>query len=247
VGTITLNRPPANAYETQFQQAFNAAIETANGDDELRVVVLSSASEKFFSAGADIHVFQANDTAANQDMVRLARAALAKITASSKIYICAIQGHALGGGLEIAMACDLRFAAQGSYQLGLPEVRLGLMPANGGTQRLARLVGPSRALEILLTGESIDPETAHRIGLIDQLLPAESFRTETEAFALQLAKGPALALAAIKRAVYEGIALPLADGLALEETLAGQLYDTSDAVEGFAAFTEKRMPIFTGQ
>lgn len=247
VGRIILNRPPANAYEIGFQQAFNKAIEKANEDQDIKVVVLSSALDKFFSAGADIHVFQSNTTAENHEMVELARASLAKVTASPKIYLCAIRGHTLGGGLEIAMACDFRIAADGTYKLGLPEVKLGLMPGNGGTQRLARLVGPTRALKILLTGDSLDPQEAYRLGLIDRLVPAGSFQSEIESFAFQLASGPTLALAAIKRAVQQGVELPLSEGLVLEQSLADQLYDTSDAAEGFSAFTENRQPRFSGQ
>lgn len=246
VGIISLNRPPANAYEITLMQQLNKAIDAVNQDDEVNVVIVKSKAQKFFSAGADIKVFGANDTESNKQMVRWARKATSKMTESRKIFIAAINGHALGGGLELAMACDLRFAAKGQYLLGLPEVKLGLMPGNGGTQRLIRLIGANKALELMITGESIDPKRALQIGLINKLLPADKWFEQTEAYAKTLAAGPALAIAAIKRSVYEGNALHLADGLALEEKLVDPLYDSEDAKEGYAAFVEKRPPSFQG-
>lgn len=247
VGTIIFNRPPANAYEIEFHTAFNAAIDQAEADCSVRSVVLASASQKFFCAGADIKLFQANTTADNHVMVQAARQALSKITCSSKIWICKIAGHALGGGLEIALACDLRYAAEGEYLLGLPEVKLGLMPGNGGTQRLTRLVGASRALELITTGDTIGPEQALGLGIVDKLFPASELDAVTQALAEKIAAGPPAAIAAIKRAVQEGVDLPLADALALEQSLSDTLYNTSDAAEGLKAFQEKRPPVFTGQ
>ena len=247
VGRIVFNRPPANAYEINVMQAFNAVLETADADPQVHVVILTSALEKFFCAGSDIKAFQTNDTTANLAMVRCARAATGKMNTSNKIYIAVINGHALGGGLEIALACDLRFAAVGHYQLGLPEINLGLMPGKGGTQRLARLVGASRALAILTTGDAVDPETALQIGLVNRLIPADQLQKETEHYAQNLASGPPRAIAAIKRAVYQGLDLSLPDGLALEHGLADGLCETQDAQEGLRAFIEKRTAHYTGQ
>jgi len=247
VGVITFNRPPANAYEVGFHRQFNDAIEAADKDTETRVVLIRSAIPRFFCAGADIKVFAANPAEANKQMVDAARAALGKIEASGKPFIACIEGHALGGGLEIAMACDLRLAKRGNYKLGLPEVQLGLIPGNGGSQRLARIVGASRAYELLVSGESFGPEEAYRIGLVNALIEPDEFQGRSSAWAQRLAKGAPLALAATKRAVREGIEMTLADGLKLETKLVDQLYETRDAREGFNAAVEKRPPVYQGK
>ncbi|MEK7311322.1 MAG: enoyl-CoA hydratase-related protein [Chloroflexota bacterium] len=247
VGFITLNRPPANSYEINFMRDLDAAIDAANSDAEVKAVILKSASEKFFSGGADIKAFMANTTAANMEMIRTAHGALDKIAASDKVYIAAINGHAMGGGLEMALACDLRFAAEGKYRMGLPEVTLGLLPGNGGTQRLPRLVGINKALEMMLTGETATPEDALRLGIVSRLFPADKLMEETEAYARKVASGASLAIARIKQCVYQGIAMNLTDALALERKLIEPLYDTEDAREGLTAFVEKRAAAFRGK
>jgi len=243
VATICFNRPPANAYDLEFHQAFADSIEEAK---HCSVAIIESASDKFFCAGADIKAFAANTTAQNEEMVALARQNIAAMEQSDTLFIAKISGHALGGGLEIAMGCDLRFAAKGKYLLGLTEIKLGLIPGNGGTQRLARLVGASKALELLASGSPFDAETAASIGLLNQLLDADELDEFTANYAKTVADGPALALAATKKAVLQGVALPLQEGLALEKQLADSLYDTEDAAEGFNAFIEKRAPEFRG-
>jgi enoyl-CoA hydratase/carnithine racemase len=247
IGYLTLNRPPANSYEIGFMRDLDAAIETANADAGTKVVIFRSASEKFFSGGADIKAFLANTTAANMEMIRTAHRALDKMAASDKVFIAAINGHALGGGLEMALACDLRFAAGGKYRMGLPEVTLGLLPGNGGTQRLPRLIGANKALEMMLTGEAVTPEDALRLGIVNRLFPADKLMEETEAYARKLASGASLAIARIKQCVYQGIAMNLSDGLALERKLIEPLFDTEDAKEGLTAFSEKRAAVYTGK
>ncbi|MEM9834526.1 MAG: enoyl-CoA hydratase-related protein [Bacteroidota bacterium] len=247
IGTITLNHAPANAYDIDLLQQLENAVLEANENGEIKVVMIESALSKFFCAGADIKTFGANDKATNQILVQQARSVAEQISQSSKIYIAAIEGHTLGGGLELAMACDLRFAAEGDYLLGLPEVKLGLIPGNGGTQRLLRLIGTSQALDLMATGRSINPKEALRLGLVDRLIPAAQHREETLAFARSLAEGPSLAIAAIKRSVNEGANLSLSEGLALEKSLVDPLYDTEDAAEGYASFAEKRPPQFKGK
>ncbi|HET7088501.1 MAG TPA: enoyl-CoA hydratase-related protein [Anaerolineae bacterium] len=247
VGFITLNRPPANSYDISFMRDLDAAIEAANGDAGVKVVILKSASEKFFSAGADVKAFMANTTAANMEMIRFAHQALDKMAASAKVFIAAINGHALGGGLEMALACDLRFAAEGSYRIGLPEVTLGLLPGNGGTQRLPRLIGANKALEMMITGEAVAPADALRLGIVNRLFTPDKLMEETEAYARKLASGASVAVGRIKHAVYRGIALPLSEGLALERELIEPLFNTEDAKEGFAAFAEKRQPVYKGK
>jgi enoyl-CoA hydratase/carnithine racemase len=247
LGYITLNRPPANSYEIGFMRALDAAIDAANADAETKVIILKSASEKFFSGGADIKAFLANPTAANMEMIRTAHRALDKMAASGKIFIAAINGHALGGGLEMALACDLRFAAEGKYRLGLPEVTLGLLPGNGGTQRLPRLIGASKALEMMLTGETVTPEDALRFGILNKVFPAGKLLEETEAYARKLVTGASLAIARLKQCVHQGIAMNLSDGLALERNLIEPLFDSQDAREGLTAFAEKRAAVYKGK
>jgi enoyl-CoA hydratase/carnithine racemase len=243
VGSITLDNPPANSYDIDLMRALADAIGAANDDGDARVVVLRSASEKFFSAGADVKRFLANDVEANMEMVRLAHGTLASISRSPKLFVAWIAGHALGGGLELTLACDVRYAAAGSYRLGTPEVTLGLLPGNGGTQRLPRLIGVGRALELLTTGRQLRPEEAHALGLVSQLFEGEdAFRAHME----KLSALPPLALAQIKRAVYEGVARPLQDGLELERELIEKLFRSRDANEGLTAFSEKRAPQFVG-
>jgi enoyl-CoA hydratase/carnithine racemase len=242
-GTITLDSPPANSYDIAFMSELAAAIGAANADTAVRVVVLRSANEKFFSAGADIKRFLANDVDANMDMIRLAHAALASIARSPKLFVACIAGHALGGGLEMALACDVRYAIEGRARLGTPEVTLGLLPGNGGTQRLPRLIGVGPALELLTTGRQISVTEAHQLGLVSQLF-ADAAAFDQHMTGLRAL--PPLALDHIKRAVYEGIDLPLADGLALERELIGDLFRSQDAHEGLTAFSEKRAPEFQG-
>ncbi|WP_096086321.1 enoyl-CoA hydratase/isomerase family protein [Agaribacterium haliotis] len=246
VATLTFNRPKANAYNLAFYQAFYDAVVEADKDEEVGAVIIKSSSPKFFCAGADIKEFQENSTEDNQKMVVKARETLAAIEKSGKIFIAQLSGHALGGGLEILMACDLRFAAEGQYLLGLPEIKLGLIPGNGGTQRLVRLVGLSKALELLATGDTFNVVEADKWGLINRLLPADELEGYAQAYAERVASGPALAVAATKKALRQGIEVSLADGLALEKELCDPLYDTHDADEGFKAFLEKREPVFKG-
>jgi len=243
VGTITLDNPPANSYDIDAVRELADAIAQAGRSDDVRVVVLRSASEKFFSAGADVKRFLANDADANMEMVRLAHEALAGIARSPKLFVAWIAGHALGGGLEMALACDLRYAAGGSFRLGTPEVTLGLLPGNGGTQRLPRIIGAGPALDLLLTGRQVTPDEAQRLGIVSALFAGEDeFRAHVE----RLAAGPPLAIANIKRAVYQGTQASLDDGLALERELVEELFRSRDANEGLTAFSEKRAPTFTG-
>lgn len=247
LGTIGLNRPKANAYTIGLMREFNQAIDQMESDESVRAVIIQSDVPRFFCAGADISTFDENDTDTNKVLVDLAQRATAKIESSGKIYIAAIAGHALGGGLEIALACDIRLGAEGSYFLGLPEIKLGLIPGNGGSQRLTRVVGEAKSLEMCLTGESIQPDEAYRIGLLNQIFSSARFTELVFDFASKLALGPPLAMSAAKRAVVAGAQCSLQDALALETQLVDTLYNTKDADEGFTAHLEKRPPKFTGQ
>jgi len=245
VGRITLDNPPANSYDLEVMTEFSRAVDEAI-DSGSRAVVVASASERFFSAGADVKRFLEGDVEANMEMIRVSQAAFRRMAAADAVFIAHINGHALGGGLELALACDIRLANRGSYRLGTPEVTLGLLPGNGGTQRLTRLLGRSRAMELLLTGRSFSPEDAHAWGLVAELYDPAEADDRVRAYALRFATGASLAAAAIKRAVHEGAEMSLADGLALEAELIERLFSSQDAREGLHAFVEKRDPEFVG-
>jgi enoyl-CoA hydratase/carnithine racemase len=247
VGYVVLNRPPANSYDAGFVEELDRAVRQAEEDPEVRVVVVRSALERFFSAGADVRAFSENPPERNMDLVRRAHQVLGRIAEVPKVFIAQIAGHALGGGLEIALACDLRFGARGEYRLGLPEVTLGLLPGNGGTQRLPRLVGWSRALDLMVTGRTLSPEEAHAYGILDRLVPPERLAEETLEYARKLSAGALRAVGAIKLAVHRGLQRPLEDGLRLERELVDGLFRSEDAQEGIRAFLEKRAPQFRGR
>ncbi len=247
VGVITLNRPPANSYDMDFVRAFSAAIDGARDDRAVRAVVLKSALEKFFSAGADVKFFSAGTLQSNMEMVRAEHESLEKIAGIPKIFIAMIGGHALGGGLEIALACDLRFCGDGDFKLGLPEVTLGLLPGNGGTQRLPRLIGKNRALDLMVTGRAVAPHEALALGIVDRVFPQAELAAKTMEYAQNLANGASHAVGRIKLAVNQGIEMPLHDGLAHERKLAEQVFASEDGKEGITAFTEKRKPVFKGK
>jgi enoyl-CoA hydratase/carnithine racemase len=245
MGSITLDNPPANSYDLEVMSEFGASVDDAI-DSRVRAVVVRSASEKFFSAGADVKRFLDGNVASNMEMIAVSQAAFRRMADAKAVFIAHISGHALGGGLEIALACDVRLATAGHYKLGTPEVTLGLLPGNGGTQRLTRLLGPSRAMDLLLTGRTFSPAEAYEWGLVSALYDPEEADDRVRAYALQFADGPALATAAIKRCVHEGGQLPLDEGLALEAELIEELFGSQDAREGLHAFVEKRNPEFVG-
>ena len=247
LGLITLDRPPANSYEIKFMRDLDAAIDSAATEAEVKTVLVVSDSEKFFCGGADIKAFLTNTSEANTEMVYFAHGVLAKIAQIPKVFIAVINGHAMGGGLEIALACDLRLAGDGKFLLALPEITLGILPGNGGTQRLSRLIGASKALELMLTGRTVGPQEALELGIVNKVFPQEALREEAKKYALNLANGATLAQAYIKRCVHEGMDQTLADGLALERELIDDLFASLDAQEGLKAFVEKRKPVFTGK
>jgi enoyl-CoA hydratase/carnithine racemase len=245
VGYITLNNPPANSYDYSFMQELGESIDAAAGDEEARAVILRSALDRFFSAGADIKAFNANTTEKNMDMIRLAHENLDRIAETPKIFIAQIGATALGGGLEMALACDLRFGAEGEYYLGLPEATLGLLPGNGGTQRLPRLVGVTTALDIMITGRRLSPGEAYELGILDRLFPAGQLEEETLEYARGLVAGAAGAIGSIKLAVHRGIDRPLREALEIERELLEPLFEGEESKEGLQAFLEKRKPEFS--
>ena len=248
VALIHLNRPPANSYDRAFLDGLNAAVDEVRWDGDLHgAVLVSDLAPRFFSAGADITNFK-NSTQQQRVMTVLhAQEILLKIEHTPKIFVAAVSGHALGGGLEIALACDFRFAAEGEYRLGLPEVTLGLLPGNGGTQRLARLVGRTRALDMMITNQQVNAARAMEIGLVERLFPPDELVESAVDYLAALAKGPTLAIGNIKIATRLGVDLPLEGGLALEREAVWRLFMSDDAAEGLAAFGEKRPPKWQGR
>ncbi|MEV0715039.1 enoyl-CoA hydratase-related protein [Asanoa sp. NPDC050611] len=245
IGTIRLERPPMNALNTQVQEEIRAAALEATADDSVRAVVVYG-GEKVFAAGADIKEMA---TMSYVDMAARAAdlsAALGAVARIPKPVVAAITGYALGGGCELALACDWRVVADDA-KLGQPEIKLGIIPGAGGTQRLARLVGPARAKDIVLSGRMVDADEALRIGLADRVVPAADVYAEAIALVRPYANGPAQAIRAAKQAIDGGLDMDLTSGLAWESQLFAALFATDDRSEGMAAFVEKRKPDFTGR
>jgi enoyl-CoA hydratase len=252
IGLVTLTNPPANGYSHGMMRDLDEAILRARFDDAVQVIVLAGAGEKFFCAGADIAMLDAVTPSFKYAFCLHANETLLRLEHTPKLVIGALGGHCVGGGLEIALACDLRIARQGSGRCGLPEVSLGVLPGTGGTQRLARALGKAKAIELMATGELMDYEEALRLGLVNRVLAAEddaAFMAAVLTYARTFCapNKAALAVGGIKRAVQSGAEVPLEAALALERELQAKLFASEDAREGIAAFTQKRRPEFRGR
>jgi enoyl-CoA hydratase len=246
VATVTINRPDKrNALSAAVRADILEALDELRHEDEVRVVIFTGAGEKAFIAGADIAEF-AERTPLEQRTVMEARRIFDEIAAYPKPTIAMINGFALGGGCELAMACDIRIAAR-SAKFGQPEIRLGIIPGGGGTQRLPRLVGTGRALKLILSGELIDAEEAWRIGLVDTLVEDADLLQHTTAFARGMASHSPVTLRLAKAAVTTAMEAPLSAGLAMERELFITAFASDDRREGVAAFLEKRNAEFTGR
>ena len=246
IATITVNRPEKlNALNDATIGELATAIEEARTRDDVSGVILTGAGRAFV-AGADIAELAASDAVQARLLARRGQEMMRRFERSPKPTIAAVNGFALGGGCELAMCCHIRIAAEGA-KFGQPEVKLGLLPGYGGTQRLPRLVGKGRALQLLLTAEMIDAVEAHRIGLVNQVVPAGEAVSAARAMLAQIfANGP-LAIALCVEAVDRGFDMSLDDGLAFEANSFGLLAGTADMREGTAAFLAKRAPAFTGR
>jgi enoyl-CoA hydratase/carnithine racemase len=232
-----LDDPPANTYTHEMMKELDAAIIDARFDTDVHVIVLTGAGEKFFCAGANIDMLSNADPTWKYFFCLHANETLSRLEHTPKLVIAALNGHTVGGGLEVAMAADLRFARQGAGKIGLPEVTLGVLPGTGGTQRLTRLVGKSKAIELMTTGRNFEMEEAVSLGIINGAWEAES----NDAFIEKVREGH------IKRACQSGAELPMEQGLAIERELQAKLFASDDAKEGLNAFVEKRKPEFAGR
>jgi enoyl-CoA hydratase/carnithine racemase len=249
VAVLTLNDPPANTYSYEMMQELDACVLKARMDESVQVIVITGAGEKFFCAGADIQML-ANVTPVYKYYFCLhANETLSRLEQTPKLVIAAIQGHCVGGGLEVAMAADIRVARKGAGKMGLPEVSLGVLPGTGGTQRLVRIVGKSKAIELMALGQLFDFERGLELGLINQVFEGENFLSDVIEYAQQFTtpNKAAMAVGRIKRGVQTGDEIPLEYGLALERELQQQLFQSEDAREGLAAYVEKRKPQFKGK
>jgi enoyl-CoA hydratase len=252
IAFLTLNDPPANTYTYEMMQALDSAILAARMDEAVQVIVITGNGEKFFSAGANINML-ANVTPTFKYFFCLhANETLARFEQTPKLVIAAINGHCVGGGLEIAMAADIRVARRNAGKMGLPEVTLGVLPGTGGTQRLTRLVGKSKAIELMATGQLFDFERGLELGLLNQILDADThdqFTQQVAEYAAQFTtpNKAASAVGRIKRSVQTGAEIPFESALALERELQQQLFQSEDAKEGLDAYVNKRKPIFKGK
>ena len=246
VAILTINRPDKlNALNTQVHAEGVAALDELNADSSVRVVVLTGAGEKAFIAGADISEF-ANQTPVTQRDLFHERTLFTTIDSFPKPVIAMINGFCLGGGNELALACDIRVASENS-RFSQPEINLGIMCGGGGTQRLARLIGEGRAMELCLSGDMIDAATAHRFGLLNHVFPADQLEAETMKFAGKIAEKAPIALQLTKEAVKFASRSNLDEGLRREVDLFAICFSTEDKQEGVAAFLEKRKPVFKGK
>lgn len=249
VALLVLSNPPANAYSHEMHRELDAAILDCRFDESVHVLVLTGAGERFFCAGADIAMLARVTPEWKYNFCLHANETLCRLEQTPKLVIAALNGHCVGGGLEVALAADLRWAKEGGGKLGLPEVSLGVLPGTGGTARLARALGRARAIELMVKGENLDFRRAAELGLVHELLPAEGFLERVLERAREYCPpGKASrAVGLIKRSVVSGLEMGFHEHLALERELQQRLFTGRDAAEGFAAFVEKRPPRFEGR
>jgi enoyl-CoA hydratase len=252
VAVIEISDPPANTYTYEMMRDLDDAILQARFDESVHVIVLRGAGEKFFCAGANINMLKTVNPTFKYYFCLHANETLNRLEQTPKLVIAALNGHTVGGGLEIALAADIRIARKGAGKIGLPEVTLGVLPGTGGTQRLGRLINKSLAIELMTTGETFDFERAQQIGIVNQVWEAAS----NDEFIEKIMKyaetfcppnRAAKAVGRIKRAVQSGVEIPFESGLAIERELQQQLFQSDDAKEGLGAYVEKRKPNFSGK
>jgi enoyl-CoA hydratase len=252
IAFLTLHDPPANTYSYAMMQSLDRAILQARMDEAVQVIVITGHGEKFFCAGADIQMLSDVTPSFKYFFCLHANETLNRLEQTPKLVIAAINGHCVGGGLEVAMAADLRIARQGAGKMGLPEVSLGVLPGTGGTQRLVRLIGKPKAIELMATGQLFDFETGLELGVVNRMIEAataEEFLGQVAEYAKQFTTPhrAAQAVGKIKRSVQTGAEISFEAGLALERELQQQLFQSEDAREGLDAYVNKRKPQFKGK
>src|SRR5438270_594739 len=253
IATIELNDPPANTYSYEMMREIDSAVLEARMDRAVHVIVIRGAGETFFCAGANIGMLKAADQQFKYYFCLHANETLNRLEQTPKLVIAALNGHTVGGGLEIAMAADLRIARKGAGKVGLPEVTLGVLPGTGGTQRMARLVNKSKAIELMVEGGLFEFEEAQRIGVVNYVWAAEENgkkwwdRVMEYAWSFCPPNKAAKAVGRIKRSVQTGWEIPLESALAVERELQQQLFQSEDAKEGLGAYNQKRKPSFAGR
>jgi enoyl-CoA hydratase len=249
VGIITMDDPPANTYTYEMNRQLDDAILKARMDNDVHVIVLTGAGDKFFSAGANIKMLSSVDPTFKYYFCLHANETLLRLEHTPKLVIAALNGHTVGGGLEIAMAADLRIARQDAGKIGLPEVNLGVLPGTGGTQRLSRMVGKSKAIELIATGNTFSFEEAKELGIVNDIFERENFMESVLEYARQFCppNKAAKAVGRIKRSIQSGWEIPLEAALSLERENQQLLFQSEDAKEGLAAYVEKRPATFTAK
>ena len=246
VATITLNRPPMNPLNRRLYEELGQASEELNADPEVKVVIITGAGDKAFAAGLDVKEVEGKSVTEMKDFWACSRDAASRVAGIEKPVIAAINGLALGGGLELALCCDLRIASE-ETRFGQPEVTLGIIPGGGGTQRLPRLIGPGKAKELIFMGRRIPAREALDIGLVNQVHEADVLLAECQKMAETMTKAGPIAIAQAKYAIDHGLDTDLDSGLTIESEAYGKTIPTADRLEGLAAFREKRTPVYKGK
>jgi len=247
IATITLNRPEAlNAFSKEVVEEIIHALEDVKNDENVRVVVLTGSGEKAFSAGADIKAMVGMTPLKARELSLMGERLCVALENLEKPVIAALNGYALGGGLEVAMSCDLRVATENA-RMGQTEINIGFIPGWGGTQRLTRLIGKTKAKEMVFTGRMIDAKTAEQLGIVNMVVPPDKFKETVRQFALELASKAPVAVRVAKALINKGADIGLDSALALEREGFGVVASTEDLKEGVSAFTEKRKPVFKGK
>lgn len=248
MAVFELNDPPANTYTYEMMQELDACILKARMDEKVHVIILTGKGDKFFSAGANIKMLATANPVFKYYFCLHANETLNRLEQTPKIVIAALNGHTVGGGLEIALAADIRLAKKDAGKVGLPEVTLGVLPGTGGTQRLGRLVGKSKAIEMMATGKLFTFEEGQTLGIVNHVYEASGFWEKVLEYARQFVppNKASKAVGRIKRSVCSGVEVPFSEGLAIERELQQQLFTSEDAREGLNAYVEKRQPVFKG-